>query len=325
MSSTLNRLKEVTTVVADTGDFEAIKKYSPVDSTTNPSLILLASKLPTYAHLIDEAVKFGLHQKTLEEQIRAAFDRVFVLFGCEILKVVPGRVSTEVDARHSFDVQKQVDTARHLISMYETMGVSKDRVLIKLSSTWEGIQAGKILESKYGIHCNLTLMFSLCQAIACAEAGVTLISPFVGRVLDWHVAKHGKVSYGRMDDPGVQLVTSIYKYYKSHGYKTEVSGDRCYLIFLIIHVVLLEACPMCVDSTVAFCGFSSIIFSFSAVLASTGTGSTLSRPAPITEAEFRWQLNQDEMASDKLSDGVRRFAKDAETLRELLKAKILGN
>ncbi|GAA51382.1 transaldolase [Clonorchis sinensis] len=338
MSSTLNRLKEVTTVVADTGDFEAIKKYSPVDSTTNPSLILLASKLPTYAHLIDEAVKFGLHQKTLEEQIRAAFDRVFVLFGCEILKVVPGRVSTEVDARHSFDVQKQVDTARHLISMYETMGVSKDRVLIKLSSTWEGIRAGKILESKYGIHCNLTLMFSLCQAIACAEAGVTLISPFVGRVLDWHVAKHGKVSYGRMDDPGVQLVTSIYKYYKSHGYKTEVSGDCAPSLGLpgasfrnveqilgLVGCDLLTIAPNLLEELSKMTENPKRCLSVDEVLASTGTGSTLSRPAPITEAEFRWQLNQDEMASDKLSDGVRRFAKDAETLRELLKAKILGN
>lgn len=328
MSSTLNCLKEVTTVVADTGDFEAIKKYSPVDSTTNPSLILLASKLPTYAHLIDEAVKFGLHQKTLEEQIQAAFDRVFVLFGCEILKVVPGRVSTEVDARYSFDVQKQVDTARHLISMYETMGVSKDRVLIKLSSTWEGIQAGKILESKYDIHCNLTLMFSLCQAIACAEAGVTLISPFVGRVLDWHVAKHGKVSYGRMDDPGVQLVTSIYKYYKSHGYKTEIMGASFRNVEQILGLVgcdLLTIAPNLLEELSKMTENPKRCLSVDEVLASTGTGCTLPRPAPISEAEFRWQLNQDEMASDKLSDGVRRFAKDAETLRELLKAKILGN
>ncbi|TGZ71582.1 hypothetical protein CRM22_002554 [Opisthorchis felineus] len=328
MSSTLNRLKEVTTVVADTGDFEAIRKYSPVDSTTNPSLILLASKLPTYAHLIDEAVKFGLHQKTLEEQIQAAFDRVFVLFGCEILKVVPGRVSTEVDARYSFDVQKQVDTARHLISMYETMGISKDRVLIKLSSTWEGIQAGKILESEYGIHCNLTLMFSLCQAIACAEAGVTLISPFVGRVLDWHVAKHGKVSYGRMDDPGVQLVASIYKYYKSHGYKTEIMGASFRNVEQILGLVgcdLLTIAPNLLEELSKMTENPKRCLSVDEALASSGTGCTLPRPAPITEAEFRWQLNQDEMASDKLSDGVRRFAKDAETLRELLKAKILGN
>ncbi|KER20108.1 hypothetical protein T265_11268 [Opisthorchis viverrini] len=212
--------------------------------------------------------------------------------------------------------------------MYETMGVSKDRVLIKLSSTWEGIQAGKILESKYGIHCNLTLMFSLCQAIACAEAGVTLISPFVGRVLDWHVAKHGKVSYGRMDDPGVQLVTSIYKYYKSHGYKTEIMGASFRNVEQILGLVgcdLLTIAPNLLEELSKMTENPKRCLSVDEVLASTGTGCTLPRPAPISEAEFRWQLNQDEMASDKLSDGVRRFAKDAETLRELLKAKILGN
>ncbi|VDP66086.1 unnamed protein product [Schistosoma mattheei] len=211
MSSTLDHLKKHTIIVADTGDFNSIKKYLPIDSTTNPSLILSACKLPQYSHL------------TLNEQIELALERIFVLFGCEILKIVPGRVSTEVDARYSFNVQKQIEIACRLISMYEELGFSKERILIKLSSTWEGIKAAKILESQYGIHCNLTLMFSFYQAIACAQANVTLISPFVGRVLDWYITKYGKKEYTRHNDPGVNLVTRIYNYYKFHGYKTQVS------------------------------------------------------------------------------------------------------
>ncbi|CAH8576623.1 unnamed protein product [Heterobilharzia americana] len=213
MPSTLEYLKKHTVVVGDTGDFESMKQYLPVDSTTNPSLILSACKLPQYSHLLDSAIEYAKKQKTLNEQVETALERVFVLFGCEILKVVPGRVSTEVDARYSFSIQKQVETARRLIAMYEELGFYM-----------EGIKAAEILESQYGIHCNLTLMFSFYQAVACAEAKITLISPFVGRVLDWYTTKHGKKEFTRQDDPGVKLVTRIYNYYKAHGYKTQIMG-----------------------------------------------------------------------------------------------------
>lgn len=203
----------------------AIKKYKPTDATTNPSLILAAAKMPQYQGLIDEAVQFGKKVgKTLAEQVEAASDKLFVLFGIEILKVVPGRVSTEVDARISFDKNASIAKAKKLIAFYEEMGISKDRILIKLGSTWEGIQAAKELEEKYGIHCNLTLLFSFAQAVACAEAGVTLISPFVGRILDWYVANTGVKSFEPKNDPGVVSVTQIYNYYKKFGYKTVVMG-----------------------------------------------------------------------------------------------------
>lgn len=321
MPSTLEHLKQFTKVVADTGDFGAIKKYSPVDSTTNPSLILSASKLPQYAHLIDEAVAFGRKEKTLDAQVEAAFDKVFILFGCEILKVVPGRVSTEVDARYSFDVEQQVQAARRLISMYEEAGISKERILIKLSSTWEGIQAGKILESKHGIHCNLTLMFSLGQAIACAEAGITLISPFVGRVLDWHVAKHGAKSYGRLEDPGVQLVTKIYNYYKSHGYKTEIMGASFRNVDQILGLVgcdLLTIAPNLLEQLSGMTESPAVCLSVS----KAGADKSSNRPPAMTESQFRWLLNEDEMASDKLAEGIRRFAKDGDTLRDLLRTRL---
>ncbi|KAA3677141.1 transaldolase [Paragonimus westermani] len=324
MSSTLEYLRKFTVVVADTGDFEAFKQYSPVDSTTNPSLILSASKLPQYSHLIDEAVNFGRKQQTLDAQIEAAFNHVFVLFGCEILQIIPGRVSTEVDARLSFDMNKQVDAARRLITMYENRGISKDRVLIKLSSTWEGIQAAKILESEYGIHCNLTLMFSLCQAIACAEAGVTLISPFVGRVLDWHVAKHGKKTYSRSDDPGVQLVTRIYNYYKQHGYKTEIMGASFRNVDQILGLIgcdLLTIAPSLLEQLSEMTETPEVCLTAAKASASM-SGELEPASRPMKEADFRWLLNEDEMATDKLSDGVRRFAKDADTLRDLLKARL---
>ncbi|CAL8085240.1 unnamed protein product [Calicophoron daubneyi] len=326
MPSTLDYLKQFTTVVADTGDFESIKKYAPVDSTTNPSLILQASKMPQYSHLLDEAVNFGLKEKGLDAQVEAAFIRTFVLFGAEILKIIPGRVSTEVDARYSFDIQKQVELARHLIAMYEEVGFSKERILVKLSSTWEGIQAGKILESKYGIHCNLTLMFSLCQAIASAEAGVTLISPFVGRVLDWYTAKHGKKTFGRLEDPGVQLVTEIYHYYKTHGYKTEIMGASFRNTDQILGLVgcdLLTISPALMEELSKMTEKLEPCLSQATVLATDG-GHKSSRPAPMDEATFRWQLNESEMASDKLAEGVRRFAKDADTLREALRRRIQG-
>ncbi|XP_060014093.1 transaldolase isoform X1 [Lagenorhynchus albirostris] len=225
MESVLDQLKQFTTVVADTGDFHAIDEYKPQDATTNPSLILAAAQMPTYQELVEEAVAHGRRLGgSQEEQITNATDKLFVLFGVEILKKIPGRVSTEVDARLSFDKDAMVARAQRLIDLYKEAGISKDRILIKLSSTWEGIQAGKQLEEQHGIHCNMTLLFSFAQAVACAEAGVTLISPFVGRILDWHVANTDKKSFEPLEDPGVKSVTKIYNYYKKFSYETVVMG-----------------------------------------------------------------------------------------------------
>uniref|UniRef100_A0A3B1J8Y3 Transaldolase n=1 Tax=Astyanax mexicanus TaxID=7994 RepID=A0A3B1J8Y3_ASTMX len=225
MESALDQLKKFTVVVADTGDFNAIEEYKPQDATTNPSLILAAAKMSAYQQLVDQAIKFGIaNGGTEEEQLINTVDKLFVNFGLEILKKIPGRVSTEVDARLSFDKDAMVTRARRLISLYEEAGISKDRVLIKLSSTWEGIQAGRELEEKYGIHCNMTLLFSFAQAVACAEARVTLISPFVGRILDWYKENTDRKSYEPHEDPGVLSVTKIYNYYKKFGYQTVVMG-----------------------------------------------------------------------------------------------------
>ena len=225
MASSLECMKKVTKIVADTGDFSAMEKFLPEDATTNPSLILQASKMGQYQHLLDQAVEtFKTCEGSEEEKIENVLDKLSVLFGTEILKVVPGRVSTEVDARLSFDTPKQVEKAIKLIKLYEEAGISKERILIKLSSTWEGIKAAEELESKHGIHCNLTLLFSMTQAVACAEAGVTLISPFVGRILDWFVANTDKKTFEPLEDPGVKSVTKIYNYYKKFGYKTTVMG-----------------------------------------------------------------------------------------------------
>ncbi|KAK2717957.1 hypothetical protein QYM36_006668 [Artemia franciscana] len=225
MANCLEQLKTFTTVVADTGDFEAMKKYKPTDATTNPSLILSAASMQQYQKILQKAIDFGKSQGgDLKNQVAATMDKLVVLFGAEILKIVPGRVSTEVDARLSFDKEGSIKKAQKIIQLYEEEGVSKERVLIKLASTWEGIQAAGELESKYGIHCNLTLLFNFAQAIACAEAGVTLISPFVGRILDWYVQNTDKKSFAPEDDPGVISVTQIYNYYKKFGYSTVVMG-----------------------------------------------------------------------------------------------------
>merc|ERR1712106_485559 len=222
--SSLEQLKASgTLVVADTGDFEAISKFMPRDATTNPSLILAAAKMPQYSEIVDAAIASAKVGATVEEQVEIAMDRLFVDFGAEILKVVEGRVSTEVDARLSFDKEAQVAKALKLISLYKDLGISKERVLIKLSSTWEGIKAAEELESKHGIHCNLTLLFSFAQAVACAEAKVTLISPFVGRIMDYYKAKFNK-TYEAEEDPGVISVRKIFNYYKKHCYKTVVMG-----------------------------------------------------------------------------------------------------
>lgn len=225
MASSLDQLKKLTIVVADTGDFTAMAKFKPTDATTNPSLILAAANMESYQGLIDDAINYAKKVGgSMEEQVTNAMDKIYVNFGCEILKIIPGRVSTEVDARLSFDKEGSIARAKKLIDLYKQAGISKDRILIKLSSTWEGIEAARVLESEYGIHCNMTLLFNFYQAVACAEAGVTLISPFVGRIFDWYVKNTDQKSYSMLEDPGVMSVTKIYNYYKKFGYNTVVMG-----------------------------------------------------------------------------------------------------
>ena len=304
----LDQLKQITTVVADTGDFESMKIYQPQDATTNPSLILQAAGKPEYRHLVEQAVA-GQKNASLD----AVLDRILILFGLEILKIVPGRVSTEVDARLSFDTAGTVVKARQLIAAYENEGHSRDRVLIKIASTWEGIKAAEVLE-KEGIHCNLTLLFSFPQAVACAEAGVQLISPFVGRILDWHKANSGK-DYDGESDPGVLSVRKIYNYYKKFGYKTEVMGASfrnkgeilalagCDL--LTISPSLLEELRVSNDPVIPH------------MTPSEAAKSDFTK-LNLDEKTFRYLLNEDAMATEKTAQGIRNFAADIVKLEKLV-------
>ncbi|KAG5291776.1 transaldolase [Histoplasma ohiense] len=322
MSSSLHQLKATgTVVVCDSGDFATIGKYKPQDATTNPSLILAASKKPEYAKLIDTAVEYGKKQgKTIDEQVDATLDRLLVEFGKEILKIIPGKVSTEVDARFSFDTKASVDKALHIIELYKAVGVPKERVLIKVASTWEGIQAAHILQSQHGVNCNLTLMFSLVQAIAAAEAGAYLISPFVGRILDWYKAAMKK-DFSPEEDPGVKSVQNIFNYYKKYGYKTIVMGasfrntgeitELAGCDYLTISPNLLEelynstaAVPKKLDAA----GASSLDIPRRTYL--------------HDEATFRFEFNEEQMAVEKLREGISKFAADAVTLKNILREKI---
>ncbi|XP_011257235.1 transaldolase isoform X2 [Camponotus floridanus] len=298
----------------------AMEQFKPTDATTNPSLILAAANQKKYAHLIEKAAEYGKKSgSTLAEQVEAALDVTCVLFGKEILSIIPGRVSTEVDARLSFNKEASIEKAKRLIALYEGLGVSKERVLIKLASTWEGIQAAKELEEKYGIHCNLTLLFSFAQAVACAEAGVTLISPFVGRILDWYVANTDKKTYEAKEDPGVISVTKIYNYYKKFGYKTVVMGasfrnageikELAGCDFLTISPKLLEELEESKDP-------------IRKVLNVESAKKCDLQKISLDEAEFRWLLNEDQMATDKLSEGIRKFAADVRKLEKLLQETI---
>jgi len=317
--SSLDQLKQFTIVVADTGEFDAMKQYKPTDATTNPSLILAASKLDQYQHLIEKAVNYGKsHGKTPNEQLSSAMDKLFVLFGCEILKIIPGRVSTEVDARLSFDKEASIEKARKLIQLYEEEGIDKERILIKLASTWEGIEAAKVLEEKYGIHCNMTLLFNFAQAVACAEAGVTLISPFVGRILDWFVANTDKKSFEPTEDPGVKSVTKIYNYYKKYGYKTVVMGAS---FRNTGEIKALAGCDLLTISPKLLQELADSKEKITRYLSpETAKTQDIDR-FTINEAVFRWEMNDDQMACDKLSDGIRKFAADAVKLETMVKAK----
>ena len=317
MTSKLDQLKEFTDVVADTGDFEAIKKYQPLDATTNPSLIYKAAQLPQYAHLVDEAIAFGKSQGgSDEEQMHAVLDKLAVGFGVEILKVVPGRCSTEVDARLSFNQQGSIEKAKRIIGMYEEAGISKDRILIKLASTWEGIRAAETLE-KDGINCNLTLLFSFAQAAACADAGVFLISPFVGRILDWYKKATGKESYPALEDPGVVSVTNIYNYYKKNGYNTVVMGAS------FRNTGEIEALAGCDRLTISPALLEELANDSGELKRQLDPANSSSAPEKIAydEAAFRFANNEDAMATEKLAEGIRGFTKDTLSLEELLKSK----
>ena len=317
MTTQLDSLRSMTVVVADTGDIDAIKKYQPQDATTNPSLILSASALLQYTPLIDEAIAYAKAQSADKaQQLIDAEDKLAVNIGLEILKIVPGRISTEVDARLSYDTQATVEKARKLISLYNAAGISNDRILIKIASTWQGIRAAEILE-KEGINCNLTLLFSEAQARACAEAGVYLISPFVGRILDWYKANTDKKEYASAEDPGVISVTKIYNYYKEYGYKTVVMGASFRNIGEIIELA------GCDRLTIAPALLKELQENSTALVRKLDyKGEVKAKPQPLTEAEFYWQHNSDAMAVEKLAEGIRKFAVDQEKLEAMLLAKL---
>ena len=317
MTTQLDSLRKMTVVVADTGDIDAIKKYQPQDATTNPSLILSASALPQYAPLIDEAIAYAKAQSANKaQQLIDAEDKLAVNIGLEILKIVPGRISTEVDARLSYNTQATVEKARKLIALYNAAGISNDRILIKIASTWQGIRAAEILE-KEGINCNLTLLFSEAQARACAEAGVYLISPFVGRILDWYKANTDKKESASAEDPGVISVTKIYNYYKEYGYKTVVMGASLRNVGEIIELA------GCDRLTIAPALLKELQENSTALVRKLEyKGEVKAKPQPLTEAEFYWQHNSDAMAVEKLAEGIRKFAVDQEKLEAMLSAKL---
>jgi len=284
-------------VVADSGDIEAVARWKPQDATTNPSLLLASAEDPRFRHLIDRDM-----------------DRVFVNFGCEILKHIPGRVSTEVDARLSFDTDKSVEKARRFISLYEEAGVKRERVLIKLAATWEGIRAAQKLE-RDGIHCNMTLLFSFAQAVACADAGVTLISPFVGRIYDWHKSNKKVDDIPIEDDPGVASVTRIYNYYKKHGYKTQVMGAS---FRKTGQILALAGCDLLTIAPDLLEKLSKVDGRIERKLSPEKARLSDSPKTPLDEKAFRWEHNQDAMATDKLAEGIRRFDADARKLEKLI-------
>lgn len=317
--SSLEELSKITFIVADTGEINSIKTFKPQDATTNPTLIYKATKLEEYSHLVENAIKYAKSHENLskEEQLSLCIDKLLVNFGVEILKIIPGRVSTEIDARLSFDTKKTVEKAKKIIELYEKEGIKKERVLIKIASTWEGIKAGEILE-KEGIHVNMTLMFSLAQAIASAESGATLVSPFVGRILDWYKQKFNK-TYEAKEDPGVSSVQEIYNYYKHFGYQTVVMG----------------ASFRNKDEIIELAGVDYLTISPQLLKELSESNVKIERKLDIekakemkiekriySESQFRWELNENAMATEKLSEGIRLFAQDTVSLENEIKKKL---
>lgn len=315
MATPLQQLMACTTVVADTGDIDSIIRLKPVDATTNPSLILKAASTPQYAELIDQALA-AVKQLPASAQLPAALEAVSVAFGSEILKHIPGVISTEVDARYSFDIAATLAQARRVIAQYRALGISRDRVLVKIASTWEGICAARLLEQE-GIRCNLTLLFSFIQAQAAAEANATLISPFVGRILDWYAAKTGE-TYTSETDPGVCSVKAIYEYYKAVGHDTIVMGAS------FRNTGEIRALAGCDKLTIGPALLDALAKESEPLTAQLTAENIVPRPrlAELTEANFRWQLNQDPMATEKLAEGIRLFAADLEKLEGLLAARL---
>lgn len=307
MSSKLDQLKEMTQVVADTGDIEAIKRYQPIDATTNPSLVYKAAQMPQYQSLLTAAV-------AASDTAADAADRLAVALGVEITQIVPGRISTEVDARLSFDKAAMISKARQLIEYYQQQGVAKDRVLIKLAATWEGIQAAQVLEQQ-GIQCNLTLLFSFAQAQACADAGVYLISPFVGRILDWHKKANPRQNYDASNDPGVISVKNIFQHYKQHGYNTVVMGAS---FRNTGEIEGLSGCDRLTISPQLLDQLSQDQGQLSQQL-NGNVDQVQDKPSALVEADFRFQQNQDAMATEKLAEGIRNFIIDQEKLEDLLR------
>ncbi|KAH8299377.1 hypothetical protein KR044_000732, partial [Drosophila immigrans] len=315
--SALKELQKVTTIVADTSDFAELKKYKAKEATTNPSIVLAASTKESNLQFIRKAVEYGKCQKgSLEKQASETVDYLTVLFGSEILKIVPGRVSTEVDARLSFNTRASVEKALKLIDLYKQLKVDKKRILIKLASTWEGIQAAKCLEKEHGVHCNLTLLFSMAQAIACAEAGVTLISPFVGRILDWYVTNTECKKFEAHYDPGVVSTTNIYNYYKKFDYKTQVMGAS------FRNIGQIKALAGCDLLTISPALLEKLNCDESEVKPALSVASAKKEDIEkvcVDESKFRFMINDDAMASDKLADGIRKFTADTVKLENLMK------
>lgn len=316
MSNKLEQLRKITTVVADTGEIDLIKKYQPEDATTNPSLILKAAQLPEYATFIDQAITYAKVQSDNKaQQLVDTCDMLAVIIGKEILKTIPGRISTEVDARLSYNTEKTIEKARKLIRLYNEAGISNDRILIKIASTWEGIRAAEVLE-KEGVNCNLTLLFSFAQARACAEAGVYLISPFVGRIMDWYKAKEGH-DFSAQEDPGVVSVTSIYNYYKEFGYDTVVMGASFRNIGEILELA------GCDRLTIAPSLLQELEEAEGELVQKLKPASDVkARPEPLTHADFLWGHNQDPMAIEKLAEGIRNFAIDQGKLETMIDAQL---
>jgi len=317
MPSQLEALKRHSVVVADTGDIDAVARWKPQDATTNPSLLLAVAENKRYRHLVEDALGFGATAGA-EHRAVAAMEKLFVNFGAEILKHIRGRVSTEVDARLSFDVEGSIAKAHRFIELYEKQGVSRERVLIKLASTWEGVRAAERLE-RVGIHCNMTLLFSFAQAVACADAGVTLISPFVGRIYDWHRQAKKVDDIALEEDPGVASVTRIYDYYKKFGYSTQVMGAsfrKTGQILLLAGCDLLTIAPDLLEKLDALQG------EVPRRLSDAGAKASAATRVLLDEKAFRWQHNDDQMAEEKLSEGIRRFDADARKLEKLVLALV---
>ncbi len=318
----LEQLRQVTIVVADTGDIQAIEKFRPRDATTNPSLITAAAQMPQYQEIVDETLKNAraeLGEKaTASDVANLAFKRLAVAFGLKILQIIPGRVSTEVDARLSYDTEATIAQGRDLIAQYEAAGVSRERILIKIASTWEGIKAAEVLE-KEGIHCNLTLLFGLHQAIACAEAGATLISPFVGRILDWYKKETGRDSYPPAEDPGVLSVTTVYNYYKKFGYKTEVMGAS---FRNIGEITELAGCDLLTISPGLLAELESTTVDLPTKLSVDKASQSDAEKITVDKATFDKMHGEDRMASQKLDEGIKGFSKALEALESLLAERL---